>query len=184
MKSFIFDRNAQTALKELDTNKIPVYDTLADVDTTDLEVGQIIATKDDKLLIGSTKDVYSTEEVKTGQLWIDNRPIYRKVYISHNMPAQGSNLILDDTFGQDKNLVRWNGGFSRADNSTSKPNYKWPYTLYDLTTALYNNQLRLINVNSNIDSGFYWTIEIIVEYTKTSDSPVEVAGWAPAEIAK
>ena len=80
--------------------KIPVYETktAAENDLANLEVGQIVATKDEGNELSNPVDVvqdgnmhavtsnavadslsYSTNEVKTGGKWIDGKPIYRKV---------------------------------------------------------------------------------------------------------
>lgn len=87
-------------LSEIETDKIPIYETAADADAdlANLDVGQIIGIKDTGDELSHPVDVveegnlhavssnavagslsYSETEQKTGGVWIDGKPIYRKV---------------------------------------------------------------------------------------------------------
>lgn len=107
MKTFrtIGSGSTQT-IEPIENNKIPVYETktAAETDLANLEVGQIIATKDEGNELSNPVDVvqdgnmhavtsnavsdsisYSTNEVKTGGKWIDGKPIYRKTLVFTNL---------------------------------------------------------------------------------------------------
>lgn len=112
-------------------------------------------------------DVYSTEEVKTNKIWIDNKPIYRKVL---------SGMIFDGTR---------NHNISNIDNITSINGTLWSGTTQEQGTNIFPiNTVRVgyptralgVYVNktsyafdkgSDIGTGFSY--RIIVEYTKTTD---------------
>ena len=103
MKQYIVDRHTTPntpTLEQVPTEKIPVYDDLdaAAADLANLSVGQIVATADTGDELSQPVDVvesgnlhavssnavaeslsYSTTEQKTGGVWIDGKPIYRKV---------------------------------------------------------------------------------------------------------
>lgn len=199
MKSFIFDRNAQNELTETETNKVPVYNSLQDAtsDLTNLEVGQVIATKDDKLLIGSTKDVYSTEVTNTGKLWINNKPIYRLV-IKGQLNSNGEGYLgnVHSTYDVEKitysdmawqsepdgtgtNEGKYTGTWAYRHNSDDKPGRIASYLGNTVGTYTYIDLLSFVNPQAQ---NCYFTA--VLEFTKCSDSPVTQAGWAPAEIAK
>ena len=110
MKQFILDRHTAPgtpSLEQVPTEKIPVYETktAAENDLSNLEVGQIIATKDEGNELSNPVDVvqdgnmhaitsnavadvisYSTDEVKTGGKWIDGKPIYKKTIYCGALP--------------------------------------------------------------------------------------------------
>lgn len=102
MKTFATNgTGSQQTLTELDSEKIPVYDTLEDAesDLANLAENQIIATHDTGSELSAPVDVvqsgnmhavtsnavaeslsYSTTEQATGGKWINGKPIYRKVF--------------------------------------------------------------------------------------------------------
>ena len=90
---------SQQTLSEIETDKIPVYDSVTDAeaDLANLSAGQIGATKDTGTELSQPVDAvesgnlhavtsnavakalsYSTTEQATGGKWIDGKPIYRK----------------------------------------------------------------------------------------------------------
>jgi hypothetical protein len=93
----------QQTLSEIETDKIPVYDSKADAeaDLANLADGQIGATSDTGSELSAPTDTvqsgnmhavtsnavaeslsYSTTEQKTGGKWLDEKPIYRKTFYS------------------------------------------------------------------------------------------------------
>lgn len=112
---------------------------------------------------------YTKEEVKTGGLWIDNKPIYRKTVVFTDIPRNGI-IELEKYFG-DMEVIVSNQTFT-----------EW----YNLDAAFSGNQFRgiaFISVDtilatleikdnpdynhSNIES-----FTLTIEYTKKSDKPV------------
>lgn len=97
---------SQQTLSEIESDKIPVYNSVAEVDAdlSNLEENQIIATEEDEAVENGTQYPvnvveknnmhavtsnavagalsYSTEEIATGGKWIDGKPIYRKVFVA------------------------------------------------------------------------------------------------------
>lgn len=92
---------SEQTLSEIETDKIPIYPTVQDIesDLANLEEGQIVATPDTGNEVAQPVDVveennlhavtsnavseslsYSETEQKTGGVWIDGKPIYRKVF--------------------------------------------------------------------------------------------------------
>ena len=125
-----------------------------------------------RLMKEISKDIYSTEEKKTNQVWIDGKPIYRKT-------------IVDTTFRTDfypianniKQFVNQYGYVQRKDypnliqfiNSRLGTN---------MSVQFLANSIESINNGIQIDWGSNWKenyptvfnkIIITVEYTKTTD---------------
>ena len=161
--------------------KIPVYETktAAETDLANLEVGQIIATKDEGNELSNPVDVvqdgnmhavtsnavadglsYSTEEVKTGGKWIDGKPIYRKtlVFTNQTLIRNDTTLIGITDIPINKIIKTEETLFNTAGLAGST--YKAVYI--DNTGNMYALQ----NL-SDITTG--WTIYLAIEYTKTTD---------------
>ena len=165
--------------------KIPVYETktAAETDLANLEVGQIIATKDEGNELSNPVDVvqdgnmhavtsnavadaisYSTNEVKTGGKWIDGKPIYRKT-VSCGALAAGTKTVAHgiSNLGDIINIH----GVARtasADN-TSLP---LPYAS-SVPVILYVNTNNVVVEISNNNYAGYTRSEVTIEYTKTTD---------------
>ena len=146
MKQFIVDRHTTPntpTLEQVPTEKIPIYDDRAAVtaDLANLSVGQIVVTKDTGTELSQPVDVvesgnlhavtsnavaeslsYSTTEQKTGGVWIDGKPIYRKVIeingiidsngVATGCPA-GTLIIKLDILAQ-WNSTSWNSSYALA----------------------------------------------------------------------
>lgn len=116
----------------------------------------------------AVKDVYSTSEVKTNKIWVDGKPIYRKVIELSNV-ARGYN--------------RHSHNISNLDKVIDISGY-WK----DSTENNYNSISRVVcdNITTygtgilNVDATYYFTlvgtgigttnkVYIIFEYTKTTD---------------
>lgn len=116
MKSFVTSGTGnQQTLSEIESDKMPIYDSITDVtaDLANLADGQIVATKDTGTELSQPVDAveegnlhavtsnavaeslsYSTTEQKTGGVWIDGKPIYRKVIDCGAMPNATSKGVL------------------------------------------------------------------------------------------
>ena len=53
--------------------------------------------------------VYSTEETKTGEIWINNKPIYRKVFVVPNTSTTAVWLRFNYDVSDLEEVVNWNG---------------------------------------------------------------------------
>jgi hypothetical protein len=110
------------------------------------------------------KDVYSTNEVKTNKVWIDGKPIYRKVFVKENI-ANGSNEDIElsfDSLISISGIVEWN-------NSYTKHNVYWISSFTGSSNercdvATNSNGLSFRNRTSSTVK-----LNLIVEYTKTTD---------------
>ena len=103
---------------------------------------------------------YSTEETFTGKHWIDGKPIYRKVIISHGIT--GNSAQIPHGISNIKKVTEWDANAS-----------------YNNTNWLHNNNQHYIQLNKVDNTNIYatigdglsseWDISIILEYTKTTD---------------
>ena len=112
---------------------------------------------------------YSTDEVRTGETWIDGKPIYRKcVEITSNFT---DSLIISSNLSR---LVNWRGvkyGHSTdnmipypASASTADSIYRWTITGYlDLSDTKFYPQIGASVIADIVK--IIW----IFEYTKTTD---------------
>lgn len=121
--------------------------------------------KGDKLVAGRLyeKDVYSTEEVKTNKVWIDGKPIYRRVMIStFGLPAGGRKTLTLSDFGVNNvetpissTIISSDGGYLGVRDVNILTSFK--------TTAL---DIVITSSGYSLGSGEQ---KIILEYTKTTD---------------
>ena len=125
--------------------------------------------------------VWSTNEMDTGQKWVDGKPIYRKTFkgnsiLDHQLVINVSNLKIDEIFFViDRSNLLWSNSpgdrwmpiiqtsVYRAQVGPSEPEpsrYMTEVYLNPSQTAL------VLNTGSNVEIS-KWTITI--EYTKTTD---------------
>ena len=102
--------------------------------------------------------IYSTEEVKTGEYWIDGKPLYRKVYSQSNIATI--------------NLTDLNYDYIHIVNSTlTVSNYRRnPY--YTSSTDYFRvliNSAKTLMAESSAESSSINNWTTILEYTKTTD---------------
>lgn len=175
--------NEQT-LTPIINEKVPIYDTIADAesDLSNLEVGQIVKTKDAGLVanlnpIDEVKQgvflpptsnavaeslSYSTTEQKTGGKWIDGKDIYRKVWVDKtNAWNSNSNVVgnipnLDKVVHIEATAVNTSGNCYT--NSVYSGMNNIAYVKMSNGDVIYDRQ-------SISDSTNYWKT-VIVEYTK------------------
>jgi len=112
---------------------------------------------------------YTKEEVKTGGLWIDNKPIYRKTVVFTQIPDEG--IIRIDKIFEDMEMIVSNQMFT-----------EW----YDMKADFAGNQLRgeifitlqkefiqfLFKANPNYNYSSINSFTLTLEYTKKGDQPV------------
>lgn len=100
------------------------------------------------------KDVYSTNETLTNKVWIDGKPIYRKVIaigsISANVQKTGATGIVNCEYA---NLISTTGIASNGANNNISNAF-----IYDNGTNY-----------SVIDNDAFTNVNMIIEYTKTTD---------------
>lgn len=111
------------------------------------------------------KNVYSTNEVKTNKVWIDNRPIYQKVIVyDSNTPLPNGNTDIPhnvSNIGEYRKVVDrcfiYNGDtFGGYQSSTFNA---------DISSINATNIVASINGWGNLFNKAFFTIE----YTKTTD---------------
>lgn len=186
MKQFILDRHTvpgTTSLEQVPTDKIPVYETktAAENDLANLEVGQIIATKDEGNELSNPVDVvqdgnmhavtsnavadslsYFTDEVKTGGKWIDGKPIYRKTLVFTNLTLTRDSVIhigyIDIPI---VNIVRTEALFLCSAVAVV------PCSKYSAVYVTHVGEIYACQNISNTITG--WNIYCTIEYTKTTD---------------
>ena len=164
--------------------KIPVYETktAAETDLVNLEVGQIIATKDEGNELSNPVDVvqdgnmhavtsnavadglsYSTDEVKTGGKWIDGKPIYRKTIDCGSLPNTSYKNVNHNITNLDYVIKCY--GFARGGN------YRMVLPNASANTAnaveVYVDNDYIVIQTGNDRSGYNGYITI--EYTKATD---------------
>lgn len=123
--------------------------------------------------ITAQKD-YSTDEVFTGQYWIDGKKIYRKVFTGTTPSTIAADQVVVVSTGittiRDiinlRTCLDWNNGTNSG-------------TVFDgwLTNDSFNNRLRVLfnreanNITLNMSGSHFASqnYRIIVEYTKTTD---------------
>lgn len=182
MKTFrtVGSGSTQT-IEPIENNKIPVYETktAAETDLANLEVGQIIATKDEGNELSVPVDVvqdgnmhavtsnavadslsYSPNEVKTGGKWIDGKPIYRKTLVFTNLTLTNTPTQIGTTDIPITNITKTEELVIRNDLSLVGSSYKSVYV--DATGKIFVSQT-LSSYTTD------WNVYFTIEYTKTTD---------------
>lgn len=111
-------------------------------------------------------EVYSTDEINTGKIWINEKPIYRKV-ISKNVSSFSNVLDIDlgisdvDVFTDAKTLIDTES-FTAIDHTATS-------TSYNMARWVFNKSNNKVQIYNNLAGGITGTIYVIIEYTKTTD---------------
>lgn len=178
MKTFATNGTGnQQTLVELESEKIPVYEDLADAesDLTNLEEGQLLATKDTGSELSAPVDVvqsgnmhavssnavaeslsYSTTEQATGGKWIDGKPIY-KITINFGAYTGGWEYKAWDKSAE--TIVNYYGmGYKAGVNAKKFPNLD-NYMTVSPTQVAYTDS----------SSATFDHVIVTIEYTKTTD---------------
>ncbi len=110
-------------------------------------------------------NTYSTEEVKTGGIWINGKPIYRKVVSTSINNFTGEKTIELNTANVDifinGRVLLDTANLTAIDTAGSSTSYyvrKWVYRKTNNTVMVTTNMTDLTG-----------TIYVVVEYTKTTD---------------
>lgn len=110
------------------------------------------------------KTVYSTNEIKTNKVWIDGKPIYRKVYTGN--AVKSGKVILEDDISFIDTIINAYG--------TAKSQYGWNWIIPNFSSG-YEVLVRMSDDTDDLQIYFgsnYTTSQIykaVVEYTKTTD---------------
>ena len=113
---------------------------------------------------------YTTNEINTGKLWIDRKPIYRKVIEYSTQPVSGNNTFYHGISNVDKFIDIETKIYRKDGVQHFAPRYtpgetSWNFYYDDITTTKIT-----FNCGSQLRSGTYWgTSYFIFEYTKTTD---------------
>ena len=118
-------------------------------------------------IAGEINDVYSTDEVKTNKVWIDGKPIYRKVFTGTKTSAtinQIGNIANFDTMVLLTGFIKSSYG-----QWWDIPNYYFENNSTKYWTSVYHETSGTITLStgSNFDTSSEY--RIIAEYTKTID---------------
>ena len=109
------------------------------------------------------KDVYSTTETKTNKVWIDGKPIYRKVF---SVATHTFNSFLKLTIVNVDSVCSYEGTYEK---STTTDTYKiehWDSTDPDIVKMLVQRASNQIVVGPDTGGLVANNIIIILEYTK------------------
>lgn len=111
-------------------------------------------------------NVYSTDEIKTNKVWINNKPIYRKAYYV-NAFANNSNVYLDINVENVDTVISANGYAKNSSHTeTIFLNSSYSNDIHD--SIVWEESANKIRLHSTSDrsgySGYVW-----IEYTKTTD---------------
>lgn len=112
-------------------------------------------------LVPGTVEVehYSTEEVKTNNVWIDGKPIYRKVIKTSQSLTNG---ITIDTIQDFSEVVRFDAFILLPNKIT----YNIPYATGKYTNMQFQSNVVKFFTSDTWDGGI---LTVILEYTKTTD---------------
>lgn len=112
------------------------------------------------------KDVYSMQEIKTNKIWIDEKPIYRKIFTFNSLVNNSANIIGNIPDIETPITVK---GFLKYENvmvfipKPDNSNLEWSVSIS-------------VNISTKdviLTKGGFGTVTgqsfIIIEYTKTTD---------------
>lgn len=109
-------------------------------------------------------DKYSTTEVKTNKVWIDGKPIYRKVFNTTTPSTAGSQALIVPLSNNIDNVVNLDGMLTQS--LARFPLNAWYSSTYYIATYYNPDDGIMCLVGSSLASR---TCVVIVEYTKTTD---------------
>ena len=153
-----------TYLDKVALNENPDIPDINKVKAQDMnEIKNVVNTNDDTVQGIINGEKYSTTEVKTNKVWINNKPIYRKVVYDTTSRSAGNYNIEHGIQNYDeivsyKTLCYQSSSVIHDASSTSSLSGS------ERVTSYFNN--------SNISIRTSWAIVktiIIIEYTKTTD---------------
>lgn len=108
-------------------------------------------------------DVYSTTETKTNKIWTNNKPVYRIV-----LTGTASSTIQTGISGADAYWIAY--GYTMPTSSASVPiSTDWSTGSY--IRGYLTNSGGTLNLQYSSWGGTYY---VVIEYTKTNDSPITI----------
>ena len=117
---------------------------------------------------GSYIDAYSTAETKTNKVWIDNKPIYRKVVYFGDLPNDTSKSIAHGISNLGY-IIHWYGFCKGKTNELQRPvPFPGISSTNDQAVRLYSNNTTL-SIACVGDNSVYGDCYVTIEYTKTTD---------------
>lgn len=116
----------------------------------------------------ATGETYSTNEIKTNKVWIDGKPIYRKVYEISSLPNNTTTSF--QTNISNGNLIAYEafGKLSSSDTNITKFPYTSPYAGTGNVALAVSNDASKITITTFTDRST-GSAYVILEYTKTTD---------------
>ena len=110
------------------------------------------------------KDIYSTSETKTNKVWIDGKPIYRKV-ISATSPSSVNIWVGVGSISNLSVLISISGTLAGTSDGRILP-INYPEPSYEIVTTVIRGSVQMRTSTSVFTSK---PCHIILEYTKTTD---------------
>lgn len=143
-----------------------------DDENNKLLISRDLTISDSDIKLGDIQDVYSTEETKTNKVWIDGRPIYRKVIQIDSMPNNAAQLYetglnyadvyITKLYGvMGNNITNPGVNFTIPDTGTGNSNSS------RLSTQPSGNSL-MVQITTFTGRSNY-SGHVVLEYTKTTD---------------
>ena len=111
----------------------------------------------------SKGDLYSTDERMIGQ-WIDGKPLYQKVYNIEAITLASESWNETSIDGTNMNEIIYVRGYD------SNP----PVTLFEYLGAWINPSTKKVNIYNARNNGTPVLRRVILQYTKTTDSPISI----------
>lgn len=132
---------------------------------TDMNEIKTVVNNNATILQGAT--TYSTSETNTGKIWIDGKPIYRKVINCGNLPNASSTTIAHGI----TSLETYISVIGVAQRSTDNDLLPIPYVTFNANNsggiAIYCDNTSVHLTTSTNRSGYVGYVTL--EYTKTTD---------------
>lgn len=112
------------------------------------------------------KEVYSTDEIKTNKVWIDGKPIYRKVI---DLGLLGTQTQI--SYGNQIDIITSFGGYLYQDDGGNMSLIEYTSSLWrEITYTITSRHTMNVLINrSNTSAWNDWKLKIVIEYTKTTD---------------
>ena len=157
-------------IKALVDDKVKISELESAVSIDGTEVMPIVQSGVTKKITANNllSEVYSTNEVKTNKIWIDGKPIYRKVVHISSLPNNTSTSY--DTGISNGNLTYFEAEGKLTSNDENKVKFPYisPYSNEGTITMSIKEDASKINFATFRDrtSGY---ADIVLEYSKTTD---------------
>ena len=130
------------------------------------------------------EDIYSDEEVETGEVWIDNKPIYRKTFEIETNPGMGGDFAsnmdheienvskiwidVDNSYAWGERSALYHGLYSTAPHSYPNDTGSTTRPVYGLTVSVNTTKIKYLG-NYQAKQVAPTVLIITVLYTKTTD---------------